>query len=228
MVTKVNYGPKTKKSTRSLYLHFGSLSRLCSSIPIAHQPPATIFAIIKGQGRVLGSSSSSSGPTNPILSRPSSQTQNPSLQPRKEPSSVTSNSKPKPLPQKAPISYHNDRSDLTNDSTPNCKPANGFDPFDSMITFGKRSQNRDSLNVYECPICGQSYRSEEEVSIHVDTCFNNSVEANGGSGGLDLPDNGAKSMSELECCIGAFVPGKPSKGSIEVVLKLKNTIPTYQ
>ena len=141
---------------------------------------------------------------------------------------MTSNSKPKPLPQKAPISYHNDRSDLTNDSTPNCKPANGFDPFDSMITFGKRSQNRDSLNVYECPICGQSYRSEEEVSIHVDTCFNNSVEANGGSGGLDLPDNGAESMSELECCIGAFVPGKPSKGSIEVVLKLKNTIPTYQ
>ena len=141
---------------------------------------------------------------------------------------MTLNSKPKPLPQKEPISDHNDRSDLTNDSTPNCKPANGFDPFDSMITFGKRSQNVYSLNVYECLICGQSYRSEEEVFVHVDTCVNNSVEASGGGGGSDLPDNGAESRSELECCIGAFVFGKPSEGSVEVVLKLKNTIPTYQ
>ncbi|KAM3705444.1 hypothetical protein ACB098_03G080000 [Castanea mollissima] len=174
----------------------------------------------KGQGRVLGSSSSSSGPTNPIQSRPSSQIQNPSPQPRKEPNSVTSNSKPKPFPQKAPTSDHNDRSDLTNDSTPNRKPANGFDPFDSMITSGKRSQNGYSLSVYECPICGQSFRSEEEVSVHVDTCVNNSVEP----GGSDLPDNGVESRSELECCIGAFVAGKPSEGSVEVVLKLLRNI----
>nr|POF25478.1 plant ubx domain-containing protein 2 [Quercus suber] len=105
------------------------------------------------------------------------------------------------------------------------KRANGFDPFDSMITFGKRSQNGYSLNVYECPICGQSYRSEEEVSVHVDTCVNDSVEANGSGGGSDLPDNRAESRSESECCVGAFVYGKPS---VEVVLKLKNTIPTYQ
>ena len=118
--------------------------------PTAHQPPATIFTIIKGQGRVLGSSSSS-GPTNPILSYPSSQTP---PQPWKEPSSVTSNSKPKPLPQKAPISDHNDRSNLMNDSTPSHKPVNGFNPFDSMITSRKRSQNGYSLNVYECSICG--------------------------------------------------------------------------
>ena len=143
---------------------------------------------------------------------------------------MTSNSKPKPLPQKAPISDHNNRSDLTNDLTPNRKLANGFDPFDSMITFGKRSQNGYSLNVYECLICGRSYRSEEVVSVHVDTCVNNSVEANGGGGGggSDLPDNVAKSRSELECCVGAFVSGKPLEGSVEVVLKLKNTIPTYQ
>ena len=99
-----------------------------------------------------------------------------------------------------------------------------------MITSRKRSQNGYSLNVYECPICGQSYRSEEEVSVHVDTCVNNSVEANGGGGGggSDLPDNVAESRSELECCVGAFVSGKPSEGSVKVVLKLKNTIPTYQ
>ena len=150
-----------------MYLHFESPSSLCSSIPSAHQPPATIFAIIKGQGRVLGSSSSS-GPTNPILSRPSSQTP---PQSRKELSSMTSNSKPKPLPQKAPIFYHTDRSDLMNDSTPNRKPANGFNPFDSIITSRKRSQNGYSLNVYEYLICGQSYRSEEEVSVHVDTGY---------------------------------------------------------
>ena len=82
---------------------------------------------------------------------------------------MTSNSKPKPLPQKAPISDHNDRSDLMNDSTPSHKPVNGFNPFDSMITSRKRSQNGYSLNVNECPICGQSNRSKEEVFVHVDT-----------------------------------------------------------
>ena len=98
-----------------------------------------------------------------------------------------------------------------------------------MITSRKRSQNGYSLNVYECPICGQSYRSEEEVSVHVDTCVNNSVEANGGGGGgSDFPDNGSESRSVLECCVGACVSGKPSEGSVEVLLKLKNTIPTYQ
>uniref|UniRef100_A0A2N9J3R5 UBX domain-containing protein n=1 Tax=Fagus sylvatica TaxID=28930 RepID=A0A2N9J3R5_FAGSY len=172
----------------------------------------------KGQGRVLGSSSS--GPTNPVLSRPSSQSPNPS--PLPQPASSTSNpNKPKPLPQKTPSSDQNNRSDSSNDSTPNRKPANGFDPFDSMITSGKRSQNGYSLNVYECPICGQSYRSEEEVSIHVDTCVNNSVRTNGGS---ELPDNGPESKSELESCIGAFVSGKPSEGSVEVVLKLLRNV----
>ena len=172
----------------------------------------------KGQGRVLGSSSS--GPTNPVLSRPSSQSPNPS--PLPQPASSTSNpNKPKPLPQKTPSSDQNNRSDSSNDSTPNRKPANGFDPFDSMITSGKRSQNGYSLNVYECPICGQSYRSEEEVSIHVDTCVNNSVRTNGDS---ELPDNGPESKSELESCIGAFVSGKPSEGSVEVVLKLLRNV----
>ena len=66
------------------------------------------------------------------------------------------------------------------------------------------------------------------MSVHVDTCVNNSVEANGGRGGSDLLDNGSKSRSELECCIGAFVSRKPSEGLVEVVQKLKNTIPTYQ
>ncbi|KAK7831638.1 plant ubx domain-containing protein 2 [Quercus suber] len=97
-----------------------------------------------------------------------------------------------------------------------------------MITSGKRSQNGYSLNVYECPICGQSYRSEEKVPVHVDTCVNNSVEANGGGGGSNFPDNGVESRSKLECCVGAFMSEKPLDGSIEVVLKLKNTIPTYQ
>jgi UBX domain-containing protein 6 len=75
--------------------------------------------------------------------------------------------------------------------------------------------------VYECPICGQSYRSEEEVTIHVDSCVNNSVENNGGS---ELAHSGAESKSELESYIGAFVSGKPPEGSVEVVLKLLRNI----
>ncbi|KAF5450342.1 hypothetical protein F2P56_030702 [Juglans regia] len=169
----------------------------------------------KGQGRVLGSSSS--GPTNPILSRPSSQV--PLPKPTPSPSASASSTS-KPLPEKLSDSDQT-RSDSSNNSTPNKKPADGFDPFGSLITSGKRSQNGYSINVYECPICGQSYRSEDEVSAHVDSCVNKSVE---NIGILDFPDNGAESRSELESCIGAFVSGKPSQGSVEVVLKLLRNI----
>ncbi|KAE8076345.1 hypothetical protein FH972_015002 [Carpinus fangiana] len=169
----------------------------------------------KGQGRILGSSSS--GPANPILSRPSSQIPNPKPNPPSVDSAISNS---KPLSQNTPNSDQN-RSDSSKNSAPNRNPANGFDPFGSLITSGKRSQNGYSLNVYECPICGQSYSSEEEVSVHVDSCVNNSVENNGGS---DLADNGAESKSELESCIGAFVSGKPPEGSVEVVLKLLRNI----
>jgi UBX domain-containing protein 6 len=180
----------------------------------------------KGQGRVLGSSSS--GPANPISARPSSEIpnpkQNPSSQipnPKQNPSSADSaRSNSKPLSQNTPNSDQN-RSDSSKNAAPNRNPNNGFDPFDSMITSGKRSQNGYSLNVYECPICGQSYRSEEEVTIHVDSCVNNSVENNGGS---ELADSGVESKSELESCIGAFVSGNPLEGSVEVVLKLLRNI----
>lgn len=169
----------------------------------------------KGQGRVLGSSSS--GPANPIPSRPSSQVPNPRPSPSPA-ASASSNSKP--LPQRIPNSEPS-RSYSSNTSTPNHKPVNGFDPFGSLITSGKRSQNGYSINVYECPICGKSYRSEEEVSLHVDGCVNNPVENQGSS---KVSSNGAESKSELENRIGAFVSMKPSAGSVEVVLKLLRNI----
>ncbi|XP_050234489.1 plant UBX domain-containing protein 2 [Mercurialis annua] len=160
----------------------------------------------KGQGRVLGSSSSSE-PTNsnPIHAR-YSQPVNPKPIPKNSSSSSSSNSKS--LPQKTvPTSVNN--------SNPSRKPADGFDPFDSLITNGERSKNGYSLNVFECPICGQPFRSEEEVSEHVETCVNHNHNNDGENG-----ENG----SELESCVHVYLSGKLPDGSVEVVLRLFRNI----
>ena len=99
----------------------------------------------------------------------------------------------------------------------------GFDPFDSLITTGKRSKHGYSLNVFECPICGQSFTSEEETIIHVDSCVNSGVANNDNQHSSEL-SNGDNGLSELDDRVGAFLSGKPSAGSVEVVLKLLKNI----
>ncbi|CAL0312414.1 unnamed protein product [Lupinus luteus] len=166
----------------------------------------------KGQGRVLGSSSSSS----PINSIPNSNSA--SALTNSKPTSALTN--PKPLPQKNIKSDQNgikkaEKSDLDR------KPGNGFDPFDSLVTTGKRSQNGYSLNVYECPICGKPFRSEEEVSEHVDSCLSNPIE----SVVVSEKNNEIEwNNGELEVCVGTYISGNPSEGSVDVILKLLRNI----
>lgn len=171
----------------------------------------------KGQGRVLGSSSS---PSSSSLSG-SSTLLRPTQNSGPKPSSAAANSRP--LPQKTIDSKLNGKEGPSN-SNPDRKPMNGFDPYDSLITSGKRSKNGYSLNMYECPICGRSFMSEEEVSIHVDTCLGNPVELDDGNGVSQLPGHGVQSRGELEACIGTYMSGKPSEGPVEVVLKLLRNI----
>ncbi|XP_061345007.1 plant UBX domain-containing protein 2 [Gastrolobium bilobum] len=153
----------------------------------------------KGQGRVLGSSSSSPSNSIPTL-RPN---------PISKPTSAATSSTP--LPQKTTERAHKPRDD-------------GFDPFDSLVTSAKRSQNGYSLNVFECPICKQPFRSEEEVSVHVDGCLSNQVERDDGNAVSELPENEVESNSELEVCLGTYISGKPSEGSVDVVFKLLRNI----
>ncbi|TKY60966.1 Plant UBX domain-containing protein 2 [Spatholobus suberectus] len=163
----------------------------------------------KGQGRVLGSSSTpaNSNPTpRPI----------PTQNPNSKPTSATTN--PKPSPQRT---EHNRSTEKAR------KDVDGFDPFDSLVTNSNRSQNGYSLNVYECPICKQPFRSEEEVSAHVDGCLSNPVERGGDGGignGVSESEAGSNTNSELEVCVGTYISGKPSEGSVDVVLKLLRNI----
>ncbi|KAL2342451.1 hypothetical protein Fmac_003736 [Flemingia macrophylla] len=153
----------------------------------------------KGQGRVLGSSSSST----PLNSNPT---------PRPIPT-PNPNSKPTPTPSPKP-----ERTRIAE------KPPkdDGFDPFDSLVTNSKRSQNGYSLNLYECPVCKQPFGSEQEVSAHVDGCLSNPVER----GGDDANGVSETEMcnSELEVRVGTYISGKPSEGSLDVVLKLLRNI----
>ncbi|KAK3043081.1 hypothetical protein RJ639_001196 [Escallonia herrerae] len=164
----------------------------------------------KGQGRVLGSSSSTSA--NPVPPRPSQ--------------SVANSSNPKPLPQRpSNLDEAQNRPKTVTDSYSNAKPANGFDPFDPLITTGKRNKNGFSLNVFECPVCGKGYASEEEVYAHVDNCLSSVKEDNVvGVSQLGVSGNGLEAKSELEACVGAYLSGKPSDGAVEVVVRLLRNV----
>ncbi|KAE8710299.1 Plant UBX domain-containing protein 2 [Hibiscus syriacus] len=176
----------------------------------------------KGQGRVLGSSSS--GPVNPILPCPS-QTRSLSPKPVPQSSSSSSNSKPS-LPSK-PINSDQNKPVSTDDIKPTRKPENGFDPYGSLITSSKVSKNGFILDMLECPICGVPYRTEEEVSEHVEICVNtNPSDRKGGDTDTELNRNEFEDLSrdELEVRVGSYLSGNPPEGSVQVVLRLLRNI----
>ncbi|KAG8382717.1 hypothetical protein BUALT_Bualt05G0106400 [Buddleja alternifolia] len=161
----------------------------------------------KGQGRVLGSSS-----TPPKSSSSSS-------------SSLSSNSRDSPQKVNNSISeqkLENKMDEIRiNNNNNNRKPEDGFDPFNSLITSGKRNPNGYSLKVFECPICGQGYTSEEEVTVHVESCLSSNVDFSNESGGK----KGDDVEDPLRACVNAYLCGRPSDGSLEVVMRLlKNVV----
>ncbi|XP_044490473.1 plant UBX domain-containing protein 2 [Mangifera indica] len=193
----------------------------------------------KGQGRVLGSGSSSSGGpvySNSARPNPHYLNTNPNPTPNTQPKP-----KPKPQPnpsssvsQKSVVSEESNKYGFVNNPEQGRKPSTGFDPYGSLITSGKRSQHGYSLNLFECPICGQAFRTEEDVSLHVESCVNNSNlhtnnENNSSSIGEKNNNCGVddvlnESRSQLEIIVGVFLSGKPKEGSVEVVCKLLGNV----
>ena len=181
----------------------------------------------KGQGRTLGSSApSSSAPTSSI---PSRIIPPPVIDSTKSKiSSSSSNSRPN-VNGSSNLSdkkIENKKSEIKTHTNENGKVRNGFDPFDSLITSTKRNPNGYELNVVECPVCGKGYGSEEEVAGHIENCLKASeVKSECLGKEFDDGDGREEAKGELEVCVGAYVSGKPSEGSMDVILKLlKNVV----
>ncbi|KAK6122409.1 hypothetical protein DH2020_043851 [Rehmannia glutinosa] len=160
--------------------------------PFSTQPSGKF----KGQGRVLGSSSSSSSPSQ-SLSSPSSLLNAKPAPPKPSPQKVSNISEPKLQNRKPEKPVNPDVRE---------KSENGFDPFNSLITSGKRNPNGYSLEVFECPVCGKAYTSEEEVSMHVESCLSTANSGNE-SGGKELDGT----ENQLQTCVSAYVSAKPNK-----------------
>ncbi|XP_068662702.1 plant UBX domain-containing protein 2 isoform X1 [Aristolochia californica] len=172
----------------------------------------------KGQGRVLGSSSS--GTTNPILARPPQNVearQNQSLRPT-NPTAAPPVQNVESKPDSSPPVRPNSRPRSSSPPKASHRPE-GFDPFDPFISSTRRTKNGTSLNVFQCPVCGGAYGSEEEVSEHVEACLSDRVAESTG------PQNVEVDMrNELMGWVGVYLSGEPSEGSVEVVLKLLRNI----
>lgn len=160
----------------------------------------------KGQGRVLGSSTAPAQRPQPSSSSSSSALSN----------SKPSQPKANTVPERKSEDREREPKPRANPSAHE-KPENGFDPFDSLVTTGKRNPNGYSLRVFECPICGGGYASEEEVSAHVESCLS---KAESGSG--DKEAGGAR--DQLHSCVSAYASAKPSDGSMEVLVRILRNV----
>ncbi|TMW96215.1 hypothetical protein EJD97_007733 [Solanum chilense] len=158
----------------------------------------------KGQGRVLGSSSSSSGPPPNHVNNLSSQ-------------NLPSKPNTKSLVKKTSDSdERNDNKCVNHVNKSELK--DGFDPYGELVTSGKRNPKGYSLNVFECPVCCTVFGSEEEVSSHIDNCLASEVSD------LGVENKDEEVKSGVEECVSVYVSGKPLDGSVEVVVKLLKNI----
>lgn len=166
----------------------------------------------QGQPRVLGSSSSSPSPN-----------QNPNPKPKPKPDPPAKKITP---PPQGPTSTGSDSLRNERKSEPNGENRNGFDPFDALITSGRRNKNGYSLNnVFECPVCNQAFGSEEDVSLHVESCLSNNGNNNGeGEEDKGKNDDRVGVDDEVEVRVRAYVAGKPREGSVDVVLRLLRNV----
>ncbi|WOG89029.1 hypothetical protein DCAR_0208265 [Daucus carota subsp. sativus] len=175
----------------------------------------------KGQGRVLGGGSSSTppdpNPTRPVPPQRYVSDQQPQI--NIDRAKLESNAKKVDDSDDKIRDETRMLSKLELESKPNPKPKDGFDPYESLVTTGKRNKNGYALdNVFECPVCGGGFTSEEEVSVHIESCLSN-VEAD------NLPDEAkVESRSELETRVGAYMSGNPNEGAVEIVRKLLSNI----
>ncbi|KAL9265830.1 Plant UBX domain-containing protein [Drosera capensis] len=175
----------------------------------------------QGQPRVLGSSSSSSSSLNPNPNP----NPNPIPKPKPKPDPPAQRNTPSPPPQPTSTggsdALRNERK-----SEPNGENRNGFDPFDALITSGRRNTNGYSLNnVFECPVCNQVFGSEEDVSLHVESCLSNDGNNNGeGEEDKGKNDDRVGVDDEVEVRVRAYVAGKLREGSVDVVLRLLRNV----
>lgn len=181
----------------------------------------------KGQGRVLGSSSSSSSNQNPT-----STIQRPQQSAAPAPSSGskgiitkqnnTGNSK-EPIEKdlSESLSLNQSEPKIRDGVDPFNSKADGFDPFDTLVSSTRGPKSGTSLDMFQCPVCSKWFNSENEVSAHVENCLEN----NPTDEAEENPSEGkSEARDELVNQVGIFVSGNPSNATFEILLKLLRNI----
>ncbi|XP_031493090.1 plant UBX domain-containing protein 2 [Nymphaea colorata] len=171
-----------------------------------------------GQGRVLGSSSNATY-----------QDRLDSLQKNVDKQKTGPMKRAEPRPQLPPVkssdSVPGPPEKSGNFSAKSDYPGrSGFDPFSPVISSRKSSQMDNSVDVFECPLCGTLYNSEEEVSRHASTCLDSG--RNDDVGAVGSTDEKMELRNKCLSSAGTFMSGDPSKETVDVVLKLLKNIIT--
>ncbi|KAJ3705812.1 hypothetical protein LUZ61_009517 [Rhynchospora tenuis] len=117
-----------------------------------NNPFSSSPASFRGQGRVLGSGSSSSTPSNSTLLNPRTPPVRPNVKPVPQSKSI-----PKPTPDPNPSQ---------------------FSPYDSLISSSSStSTSISSPSPFQCPVCACTFPTESDVSSHLDSCLTQQPES---------------------------------------------------
>ncbi|PKA61443.1 hypothetical protein AXF42_Ash014360 [Apostasia shenzhenica] len=146
-----------------------------------NKPYSSTPTAFTGKGHVLGSAPSSSSSTSCT------------------PANANPSRLPPPTRPSAPA------------NPPVPKNSSSFDPFEPLITSGKRSGSAGSAaTVLECPVCSLPFLSEEAVSDHIDSCLG--------------PSKDAGSSVDVASRVSDFLTAEPADVSTDVVIKLLRNV----
>ncbi|GLJ46755.1 hypothetical protein SUGI_0986020 [Cryptomeria japonica] len=171
----------------------------------------------KGQGRVLGSSSSDGTAQNNVQRHWQSSTPSSDNRPKNPPQNNRAGAMDEIHEQRIPEPDSHLKGKQITGSNP--KPQ-GFDPYDSCISSRVAPKSGSSLDMFQCPICNDWFKSEKEVSDHVENCLETKQHLEDDRAGRPTDSK----TTNLKNRVDVFMSGKPSDKTLEVVLKLLRNI----
>ncbi|KAH9299608.1 hypothetical protein KI387_031290 [Taxus chinensis] len=189
----------------------GKVKGLMKKISSGSSSSSSSSSKFKGQGRVLGSSDGTV--QNSVQRHWQSATPLPDKQLKTPPKGTGNETLEKRIPERE------SHLKITEAAGSNPKPE-GFDPFDTCISSRIAPKSGTSLDMFQCPVCSDWFKSEQEVSDHVENCLENKQE-HANESARDTTDSRA---NELVDHLGVFLSGKPSDKTLEVVVKLLKNI----
>lgn len=99
-----------------------------------------------------------------------------------------------------------------------------FDPFRPLIASSSSDGNSGGLEMFQCPVCGNWWRSEKEITAHVEECLNSSLQDNPPQTSCEDTGNPKGGEEQTKVALGILRSGGPSSATLDVMVRILSNI----